>query len=905
MLFSLPKFRTKRGPRVGWEVLAGAVSVAGLAAACGSGASPSTIAPGEADAGDKGPVSDAGSTGTFVTTHGDSAAGATVLAAALEFVPAQATLTVDGTTPRTTTFQLQATLANGQTEIVTPTSMEFDRPDLASASLGSPVSVTASGNYGGSGQLHAIFGGREAIATLHVVVAQKSLGTVPSSVATALDQAGVTPSDAALTSIQYPYDKTVFPLGLTAPLVMWNAPSGGAHANDVYRLHLQESSYTYDVYSTTPVTATSPTASSAQWAIDQSIWDRVTASNAGPDDPLQVVLSRYDVETTTAAASAALSWTIAPASLRGAIYYWTASKSTESDGGTTQVGHITRMAPGTGAQPIELNSGRCMGCHAVSADGTTLVAAIDDPATAPAVAPYVLSWQQPPTRPWAAFDVSQATPQAGFQSTEYGADIALTPDGAYTVWGAPTNVLGSKVLSLSNTKTGALVTGSGLDGLLTPLGPDVLSMPAFSPDGTMLAVVRSPTSSDNVLPNDPKAIVYLNYTASSQTFGASINPIVSASDQAIVTGETALAYPSFTPDSQYVAFHAGTQSTGCQEHGAQSWLRRYDGRRRTAVSRAGQRDRRRPTRRDRRSSERVGSQRVDRADLRPDRRWRLLVGRLHEPARLGQHGVARRDRRGRDPERELQTSALGRRHRSKDRRGRPEPPRLLSRRAGQHAEHARILGERPVHQDARGGPNRERVHARLRVLLGVLHGRDVRRRQHPRVPIGRRNLQQRRRLLQRRDGRVLQRGHLLRRRPAVTKGEARSQAGRSAGARESAGVVPRVAPAVDGTGGARCGRLRNRGRARDAGKIERFARATAEDQSRAGAAAVADGNRAVSGSAAPRAEGVEASETCLAVARGGARRARRDGTGARAEQTERDRRPEETGEASWCDAEKP
>ncbi len=565
MLFSVSRFCAKPRVRIGWEFLAGAVSVAGLAAACGSGngASPSSIGPVEPDAGSKGPVSDGGTIGTFVTSRDSGSSGA-VLATALEFIPVQATLTVDGTTPKTATFQLQATLANGQTEIVTPSSMEFDRPDLASANLGSPVSVTASGNYGGTGQLHAIFGGREAVATLHVVVAQRSLGTVEPAIAVALDNAGVTPSDAALTSIQYPYDKTVFPLGLTAPLVMWNAPAGGAHANDVYRLHLQESSYTYDVYSTTPVTATSPTPSAAQWAIDQSIWDRVTASNAGPDDPLQVVLSRYDLETTTATASAALSWNIAPASLRGAIYYWTASKSTESDGGVNQVGHITRMAPGTGAQPIQLNSGRCMGCHAVSADGTTLVAAIDDPATAPAVAPYVLGWQNPPTRPWAAFDVSQATPQAGFQSTQYGADIALTPDGTYAVWGAPTNVNGSKVLSLSNTKTGTLVTGSGLDALLTPLGTDVLSMPAFSPDGTMLAVVRGPSSSDNVLPNTPKAIVYLNYTASSQTFGASINSVVSASDQALTTGETALAYPSFTPDNKYVAFHAGTHATGCQ-----------------------------------------------------------------------------------------------------------------------------------------------------------------------------------------------------------------------------------------------------------------------------------------------------------------------------------------------------
>ncbi len=542
------------------------MSVAAVAAACGSGPE----SQGGASSHDAGPAGlpDGGGGGGRFVAIGDDGPATTVLATDLEFVPPQATLTLDGTDPQTVAFQLEASVANGPMQPVMPTSIQFDRPDLASAAIGSPVSLTASGAYGGSGKLHAIFGGREAIATLNIVVAQRSLGTVDPTVATALDSAGVVPSDTAVSSISYPYDKTVFPLGLTAPLVMWTAPTGGSHASDVYRLQLKESAYSYDVYGATPLPATSPGPSAAQWAIDQSVWDRVTASNGGPSDPVQVVLSRYDSATMTAAASAAISWTIAPASLRGAIYYWTASKSTLSDGGGVEsVGHITRMAPGTGAQPVQLNSGKCMGCHAVSADGTTLVAAIDDPATAPADPPYVLGWQAPNyTRPWAVFDVSQQAPQAGFQSTQYGADIAVTPDGAYTVWGAPTvtDAGGSRVLSLSNTKTGALVTNSGLDALLGPLAGDVLSMPAFSPDGTMLAAVRSPSSGDNVLPNDPKAIVYVNYAAASQTFGASLSTVVSSTDPALATGETALAYPSFTPDNKYVAFHAGTLATGCQ-----------------------------------------------------------------------------------------------------------------------------------------------------------------------------------------------------------------------------------------------------------------------------------------------------------------------------------------------------
>ncbi len=535
--------------------------LAAVTAGCGSAGSTAA----DFNVGGNAGHADSGTTGDFVMTR-DAATTPSqpVVATQLAFVPPATTITVDGVSPQTTTFQLQATVS-GQLQNVSPTSLAFDRPDLGTATLASPVSVTAPGVYGGTGTLHAIFGGLEATATLTIVVAERDQGTTPSGVAALLDAAGTTASDPLVSSILYPYDKTVFPLGLTAPIVMWTAPTGGTHANDVYRLQLSEANYTYDGYQPTPLPATSPGAAAAQWAIDQGVWDRVTASNGGPTDPLQVVLSRYDAAAMTAAASASMAWTIAPASLRGAIYYWTASKEEQQDGGTLSTGHITRMSPGTGAQPVQLNSGRCMGCHAVSADGTTLVAAIDDPASAPAVPPYVLAWQAPNyTRPWAVFDVSQATPTVGFQSTEYAADIALTPDGTYTVWGAPTNVAGSKVLSLSNTSTGALVVDSGLDGLLGPLAGDVLSMPAFSPDGRMLAAVQSPSSGDNVLPNNPKAIVYVDYTASSQTFGTTLNTVVSSTDPALTANETALAYPSFTPDSQYVAFHAGTLATGCQ-----------------------------------------------------------------------------------------------------------------------------------------------------------------------------------------------------------------------------------------------------------------------------------------------------------------------------------------------------
>src|ERR1019366_2558013 len=295
--------------RFGWQIVIGPVAVAAVAAACGSAGTPAQHdGPGAgSDAGSL--AGEAGAPGSFIT--GDDGSSASVLATQLQFVPVSTALTVDGVTPQTTAFQLQATV-NGQVMNVEPSSLQFDRPDIARATIGSPVSVTATGTYGGTATLHAIFCGLEAQATLAITGAPRDVGGVPAAIVTALDGAGTTRSDAAVSTIAYPYDKTVFPLGLTAPIVMWTAPTGGMHANDVSRLHFAEGSYTYDAYATTPLPATSPGPSAAQWAIPQGVWERVTASNAGTSDPLEVVLSRYDAATMTAAASASMTWTIAP-----------------------------------------------------------------------------------------------------------------------------------------------------------------------------------------------------------------------------------------------------------------------------------------------------------------------------------------------------------------------------------------------------------------------------------------------------------------------------------------------------------------------------------------------------------------------------------------------------------------
>ncbi len=546
----------------------------GAFAACGSDTSEFTRAP-EDDSGvpSNGDATTGVADGTFVIDPND---GAVSPVATLAFDPPNQTLTVDGITPQAASFTLKATLKDGTVTTVTPQSMQFDRPDLAKAVNGTPVTVTAAGAYAGTGRLHGIYGGVEAVADLTVKVVRKIVGAgVTPAIQAALD--GATTADPSLTTMRYPYDKTVFPLGLVSPLVMWNAPAAG----DVYRLHVEQANYTFDAYATV--------SAKGQLRIDQTVWDRMTASNGG--DAFKVALSRYSVSTQTAYTSASQEWKIAPASLRGAIYYWTASKLN----GVSQ-GHIARIRPGTGALPEAISTGQsdqCMGCHAVSADGSTLAASVENaPTGEPNVSAYTNGWKN--GRAWASFDLPSGTVRK--QTTYFGGNLALTPDGAYTVFGgrAQTNAQassnqwqpGSKYMTLADTKTGTIVVNSGLDAVQLADATMGLSMPAFSPDGKALAAIEFKVGSagdirDNVLP-DSRAIVLFAFNRQTLTFAPTPTRLpVGTYTPYTMSG---MGYPSFTPDGKYVAFHVGNHSTGCYgacddtvQHRGALWFQGTDG----------------------------------------------------------------------------------------------------------------------------------------------------------------------------------------------------------------------------------------------------------------------------------------------------------------------------------------
>lgn len=501
-------------PRSTSIALALCVAAAGGVAACGGGE-------GDTTTGGGGPTA-TGTTGGGGGSGGDLLGGTggvfdgTVVAVALD--PPAAVLTLDGQTPQDAKFTLKATFQGGSTADVSPEAVQFDRPDLASLSVGTQLVLTAPGKYAGKGTLHAVYKGLEATAELTVIVHVKDVDpALDPAIVDALDQPNL-PADPAIGGILYPYDATVFPRGLASPLWMWNAPG----AADVYRVHYQQDNYTFDGYYTVapPASARAP----------QAIWDKLVASN--PGGALSAELSRYDVGAKTAYLSAAQKWTIAPASLRGAIYYWT----------TSGAGQMARIPPGGSWEPI--NEGACMGCHAVSSDGSTLVAA----------------WEGMPTndgsgdnRAWVSFNLPDATVRA--TSTFFAGNVAVNNDGKYTVFG-------SQKLRLGDTATGLEIQGSGLDALPLAAGASGLMTPAFSPDGLKLTAVEGTGTWYHNLVNG--RLVVMDFDPVTQMF-SNYAPLVNAAD--FPAGQRAIAYPTFSPDSKWIAFHVGDYATGCDVQG--------------------------------------------------------------------------------------------------------------------------------------------------------------------------------------------------------------------------------------------------------------------------------------------------------------------------------------------------
>jgi hypothetical protein len=423
----------------------------------------------------------------------------------LRIAPTNAMMTVSGPGM---TKQFHAYIGGSSTPA--PSTWTVDTPSFGT--IDGTGLFTASGRIGGQVTIEATSNGLHAQTVLTVNL---SLSDNPGGVSTmtqgALTAGGVDAgTDSGLVDPGfrwlYPYDATVFPRGLAAPVLQF----GGVAPDAVY-VHVSFPSFDYKGF----YGASNP----GQVTLSPQLWETITES-ATATAAVKVEITKTSGGVVTGPISE--SWTIAQGSLKGTVYY-ESRYSTPTDTGATM-----RIKPGA-AQPDVL-IGNCTVCHYVSADGSTIVATNDT-----GVNPL----------PSAAYDLRTGTSvisQSPIESFTFG---ALYPDGSLLVSfgtgaGEPGFNDGPQVSGLWDVSTGMQVAAPGLDTAL----PNV-QMPTFSPSGKQLVFNHYDTGMGH-------SLALMQFDLPTSTFSG-VTDIVTDPNHF-------LGWPAFTPDEEWVTYDADSRS---------------------------------------------------------------------------------------------------------------------------------------------------------------------------------------------------------------------------------------------------------------------------------------------------------------------------------------------------------
>lgn len=324
-------------------------------------------------------------------------------------------------------------------------------------------------------------------------------------------------------TLLYPYDGTVWPRGLLAPLLQWSSTLGDVDAIQI-ELSTTTDSFTWKGTFARPEILQQTGGPFIRHPIPQSIWNMATNS-AGGADKLTVKLTvakdkvGYGPITQT--------WTIAQARLSGTIYYGSyGTKLAENYSGalggngkfgaavlSIKVGDTApKLAAGKTGSPSE-----CRACHSVAADGSRLIAQKGDNNSLSSL--YDLFPD----------NIIESNLAIGttYPGVYHDGSMALSPT--------------TQLLPLPD--DAVPIPTTGLTSYATNLGT-----PSFAPDGTLIAF--NPMASP-VLQNPRQKLVVMSFDAMTSTFS---NPVVVA-DYTNMAPERRPGWPAFFPDGKSVVFH--------------------------------------------------------------------------------------------------------------------------------------------------------------------------------------------------------------------------------------------------------------------------------------------------------------------------------------------------------------
>jgi hypothetical protein len=277
---------------------------------------------------------------------------------------------------------------------------------------------------------------------------------------------------------------------------MWN----GGGANDRYRVWLEAPFADAEIL----VNAAPP----ARVVLDDLAWRPVTRSFHG--GTLKLVVTRKAGGTVTTIAR--MSFTIAAGQARGSVYYW-----------ANNLGRVLRIKPGARAPDDFLQASGIIGCstcHSVSANGRRLALGGDVDAS--------------------TYDLKQAKAVLSGKGRSW-AMPALSPDGDVLVMNnAPLPGPPGGAGGAFDATTGLPIPNTGLEGLR-------LWMPAFAPDGKLLAYVGSAD----------KDLRLFDWSAASRRATRDRTLVAAGNDPSVGT----IAFPTVSPDHKWVVYQRGSNGS--------------------------------------------------------------------------------------------------------------------------------------------------------------------------------------------------------------------------------------------------------------------------------------------------------------------------------------------------------
>jgi hypothetical protein len=425
-------------------------------------------------------------------------------------------------------------------------------PNAPGESQQIPMSPTQLGQGGGVGGV-----GGEGLGT--AVTDPTTLGALKNPVGTGTAQ--------QLTFL-YPYDKTVFPRGLLAPLLQWSWSTGDA---DAIQISLKSTSGSFSWTGTFGRPAVlAPTGKFIRHPIPQDIWAIATNSAGGsiagatPDagtTPDQLTVSLVVAKGGMAYGPITETWTIAPGRLEGTIYY--------NSYGTHLVQNSVEPSynngPQFGAAVLSITEGAtspsvvagvaspqgsgagCRVCHVVAAGGSRLIVQHGD--------------HYATTSSYALTNGSAVeTVLTGYDSIFPWA--ALSPDGTIALTNGMTLATpgpNAELFPMNPTSTTPL-TVTGL-----PAGV-VAGTPAFSPDGKHVAFNFFKGTIGTTTGNNTQ-LVSMDYSQAQNAF--SNLHVLATMPNTYVGG-----FPSFFPTNDAVLFqyqNKGPEMETWQGSQAQIW----------------------------------------------------------------------------------------------------------------------------------------------------------------------------------------------------------------------------------------------------------------------------------------------------------------------------------------------